>query len=271
MTVRYQPELITSPLSPRMGEAIQIDFEYLFADLKALETTLDSVLDILAAPVAGAVCYSTSAALALTAAGTTGQLLQSAGTGTPAWTTATYPATTTINQMLYSSAANVVAGLATGNSSVLVTNGSGVPAFGTDLPTAVTIGTAYIYRASGTDVAVADGGTGLSSYAVGDILHATATGTLAGLADVAVGSVLVSGGVGVIAAWSASPSLSNLTLATGGALRTGTTAADTLLLQAYDTDTGPAYVTFGTLTAGGTPSFDLATTVTMGGAGILHE
>ena len=72
----------------------------------------------------------------------------------------------------------------------------------TDIPTAVTIGGAYIYRAAGTDVAVADGGTGLSIYAVGDIVHATATGTLAGLADVAVGSYLRSGGVNTIALWS---------------------------------------------------------------------
>jgi hypothetical protein len=34
---------------------------------------------------------------------------------------------------------------------------------GTDIPTATTIGSAYIYRAGGTDVAVADGGTGAST------------------------------------------------------------------------------------------------------------
>ena len=48
--------------------------------------------------------------------------------------------------------------------------------------------------------------------------------------------------------------LSDLTFANAGAIRTGTTAADTLLLQAYDTDTGPGYVTFITLTAGTAPS-----------------
>lgn len=45
----------------------------------------------------------------------------------------------------------------------------------------------------------------------------------------------------------------NVTLATGGALRTGTGAGNTLRLQAYDTDTGPAYSTFITLTAGTAP------------------
>ena len=48
-----------------------------------------------------------------------------------------------------------------------------------------------------TDLAVADGGTGLSTYTVGDILYASATSTLAKLPDVATGNALISGGVGV--------------------------------------------------------------------------
>ena len=42
------------------------------------------------------------------AAGTSGQLLQSAGSAAPAWTTATYPATTSANQVLYSTATNTI-------------------------------------------------------------------------------------------------------------------------------------------------------------------
>ena len=61
--------------------------------------------------------------------------------------------------------------------------------------------TGTIYQTGGTDVAVADGGTGLSSYAVGDLLYASAGTTLAGLADVAVGSYLASGGVTTAPAW----------------------------------------------------------------------
>jgi len=56
----------------------------------------------------------------------TGTILRADGTNWVA-TTATYPATTTINQILYSSAANVISGLATANNGVLVTNGTGVP------------------------------------------------------------------------------------------------------------------------------------------------
>jgi hypothetical protein len=47
---------------------------------------------------------------------------------------------------------------------ILVGGGaSALPVWGANIPTAVTIGSAYIYRVGGTDVAVADGGTGLST------------------------------------------------------------------------------------------------------------
>lgn len=55
-----------------------------------------------------------------------------------------------------------------------------------------------------------------------------------------------------------------ITFATGGAIRTDTSAGNTLLLQAYDVD-GTAYTTFGTLTANNTPTFDLSTATTIGG------
>lgn len=59
---------------------------------------------------------------------TAGQVLQSAGASAdPAFSTATYPSTTTINQLLYSSAANTVTGLATANRAVLTTGATGVP------------------------------------------------------------------------------------------------------------------------------------------------
>jgi hypothetical protein len=45
------------------------------------------------------------------------------------------------------------------------------------------------------------GGTGQTSYAVGDILYANTTTTLAKLADVATGNALISGGVGVAPLW----------------------------------------------------------------------
>lgn len=62
--------------------------------------------------------------------GSAGAILRSAGgTSAPAWTTATYPATTTINQILYSSAANTVGGITAAATSALVSNSSSVPSW----------------------------------------------------------------------------------------------------------------------------------------------
>lgn len=47
----------------------------------------------------------------------------------------------------------------------------------------------------------ANGGTGQSSYTVGDILYASGTTALSKLADVATGNALISGGVGVAPSW----------------------------------------------------------------------
>ena len=45
------------------------------------------------------------------------------------------------------------------------------------------------------------GGTGQTSYAIGDLLYADTTTTLAKLADVATGNALISGGIGVAPSW----------------------------------------------------------------------
>lgn len=86
----------------------------------------------------GGIFYSTATAGAILAGtATANQMLQSGASTTPAWSTATYPATTTINQLLYSSSANTVVGLATANSSILVTSAGGVPSLSTTVPNGV--------------------------------------------------------------------------------------------------------------------------------------
>ena len=72
----------------------------------------------------------------------------------------------------------------------------------------LSIGTAdYVMTSSGTApqwsqfVKAKSGGTGQTSYAIGDILYADTTTTLAKLADVATGNALISGGVGVAPSW----------------------------------------------------------------------
>jgi len=54
---------------------------------------------------------------------------------------------------------------------------------------------------SNAAVTTAQGGTGFTSYAVGDMLQASGTTTLAKLVAVATGNVILSGGVGTISSW----------------------------------------------------------------------
>lgn len=98
-------------------------------------------------------------------------------------------------------------------------------------------------------VPVTLGGTGLTSYAIGDILYASATTTLAKLADVAVGNALISGGVGVAPAWGkiALPTHVSgvLPQANGG---TGVANAGTLTNASNTTVTGGGTVALGGFT-----------------------
>ena len=94
-----------------------------------------------------------------------------------------------IGDIMYASGTTALAKLsdvATGNA--LISGGVGVaPSYGK-------IGlTTHI---SGT-LAVSSGGTNITSFSIGDIMYASASTTLAKLADVATGSALISGGVGV--------------------------------------------------------------------------
>ena len=66
------------------------------------------------------------------------------------------------------------------------------------LTTVGTIGTGVWH---GTAIDAVYGGTGQTSYAVGDLLYASTTTALSKLADVATGNALISGGVGVAPSW----------------------------------------------------------------------
>ena len=50
-------------------------------------------------------------------------------------------------------------------------------------------------------LAAGNGGTGIASYTIGDMLYASGAATLTALADVATGNALISGGVGTAPSW----------------------------------------------------------------------
>ena len=172
---------------------------------------------------------------------TAGRVLRATAATTYDWSTTIWPNALTINNILYASAANTVSGLATANNGILVTNGSGVPSIGTDIPTAVTIGGAYIYRAGGTDVAVGDGGTGMSTYAQGDLIYASASNTLARLAkSTTANSFLKNSGTNNNPAWA---------VLTFNDLPTGTSKFYTHSYDSTQNGSGVAITTL-TITAG---------------------
>jgi hypothetical protein len=120
----------------------------------------------------GAVIWSGADGLYVGPAGAAGQVLVSGGTSAPTWA---------------ASSGTVTSVAVSGGTTGLTTSGGPITGSGT-----ITL--------AGTLIA-ANGGTGFSTYAVGDILYASTTTALSKLADVATGNSLISGGVGVAPSW----------------------------------------------------------------------
>ena len=81
----------------------------------------------------------------------------------------------------------------------------------------------------GQTIAVDHGGTGLTSYAIGDILYATGTTTIGKLAAVAAGQVFTSAGTTTAPAWSPSVTLGDSAGVAGGTLTLNPTLGANLL------------------------------------------
>lgn len=158
---------------------------------------------------------------------------------TPATAGGTGQTSYAVGDLLYAStttALSKLADVATG--SVLTSGGVGVaPAWGK-----VALATAV----SGS-LPAANGGTGQTVYAVGDLLYASTTTALSKLADVATGNAVISGGVGVAPAWGkiglTTHVSGTLPIANGG---TNSTATATAGGVGYGTGTAHAYTAAGT-------------------------
>jgi hypothetical protein len=99
-------------------------------------------------------------------------------------------------------------------------------------------------------VPVANGGTNISSYTIGDIIYASGTTTLSKLADIATGNVLLSGGVGAAPSYGkvglTTHVSGTLPIANGGTNLTSTPTDGQLLIGS----TSGAGYSLATLTAG---------------------
>jgi hypothetical protein len=96
---------------------------------KATMTQVATLMNtIIVTPANGGIVYTNASGLQVLApTATANQMLQSGSNTVPHWTTSTWPTTTTINQILYSSSANTVSGISTANNGTLVTSNTGVP------------------------------------------------------------------------------------------------------------------------------------------------
>lgn len=97
--------------------------------------------------------------------GTSGKIFRSNGTNFVN-TTATYPTTTTVNQILYSSSANVIGGITTANNSILSSSGLGVVSFGTSLSGSYTFTTATASTPRSLTVSNTDNTSGTSNASI---------------------------------------------------------------------------------------------------------
>lgn len=140
----------------------------------------------------------------------TGAVLMSNGLASdPGFSTATYPATTTVSQILYSSATNTVTGLATANRAVLTTGATGIPV----LTALATDGQVIIGSTAGVPAAATlTAGSGVT------ITNASNSVTIAAVGSTAVGAtnlgIAYSGGTFTVQGASAALSGTNIAYVT---------------------------------------------------------
>lgn len=138
--------------------------------------------------------------------GTTLQTL--AGTGDVTWSANSYATTIAANVVSYAKFQQVAALSVVGNGTNALANAAAITAASDGQVlrrsgTAVGFGTIDLTSANAVTGALGagNGGTGQSTYTIGDLLYASGTGALSKLADVATGNALISGGVGVAPSW----------------------------------------------------------------------
>ena len=186
----------------------------------------------------GVLYGSGTSALGVTSAGTTGQVLLANTSGAPTW--GSVPSTGAVTSFQTS-----LNGLTPSTAST-----GAVTLAGTLGPTS--------------------GGTGLASYTTGDIIYASATNTLAALADVATGNALISGGVGAAPSWGkiglTTHVSGTLPVANGGTGQTTYTDGQLLIGNTTGNTLTKASLTAGTgiSITPGSGSITIASTVTAG-------
>ncbi len=153
----------------------------------------------------GGIFYSTATAGAILAhTATANQPLLSGASGAPGWSTATYPGSTTVSQLLYSSATNTVGGLATANNGTLVTSNTGVPSVLAGPGT-----TGNILQSNSSAAPSFSTATYPATTTANQLLVSTATNVVGGLTAGTTGTVLT-GVTGAVPSFSATPTVTSI-------------------------------------------------------------
>lgn len=227
---------------PPVTSALTTDFFPVVQGGVTSKETLAQVITLLQTalltPSNGGIVYTNSTSLqVLAGTATANQTLLSGSNSAPAWSTATYPATTTINQLLYSSANNTITGLATSAAAVLTTSSS-VPTWASQLSLALggtnanlTASNGGIFYSTASAAAILAGtstanqvllsgsssapawstATFPATTTINQILYSSSANTVAGLAT-ANNGVLITSGVGVPSISSTLPSAVQLNI-----------------------------------------------------------
>jgi hypothetical protein len=161
----------------------------------------------------GAIVYCDADSFELLAATDTAQrMLQSGVFNAPSWSTATYPSTTTANEILYSLGNDNVTGLATQNGAVLTTTDSGIPGMtvindgqlvigatgGTPLAANLTAGTGIVITNAANSITIESLASGtINPGTINDIAYYSATGDAISPIPGANGAILVTDSAGV--------------------------------------------------------------------------
>jgi len=118
-------------------------------------------------PTAGGIAYGTGPALAVSAAGTLGQVLTSAGAGTPTWAAAATGTVTSVSVVSANGLAGTVATATTTPAITLSTTITGLLKGNGTAISAATSGTDYAPATSGTSILYGNGAGGFSNVTIG--------------------------------------------------------------------------------------------------------
>ena len=169
-------------------------------------------------PTAGGVAYGTGPALAVSAAGTLGQVLTSGGAGAPTWATDAGGTVTSVSVVSANGLAGTVATATTTPAITLSTTVTGVLKGNGTAISAATSGTDYAPATSGTSILYGNGAGGFSNVTIGTGVSFTAgtlSATSSGGTVTSVSVVSANGLAGTVATATTTPAITLSTSITG--------------------------------------------------------